>query len=50
MVLAGAGMVSGNQELIRQLGDWSPVLLIALGVAILIVRFRSRMRDTRRES
>jgi hypothetical protein len=40
MVVAGTGMVSGNQELIRQLGQWSPVLLIALGVVILVARFR----------
>lgn len=40
MVVAGTGLVSGNQELIRQLGLWSPVLLIALGVAILLARFR----------
>jgi|ERR1700693_2390045 len=40
MVMAGAGMVSGNRELIRQLGLWSPVLLIALGVVILLARFR----------
>jgi len=40
MVVAGTGMVSGNQELIRQLGLWSPVLLIALGVVILVARLR----------
>jgi hypothetical protein len=40
MVVAGTGLLSGNQELIRQLGLWSPVVLIALGVAILIARFR----------
>jgi hypothetical protein len=40
MVVAGAGMLTGNQELMRQLGLWSPVLLIGLGVAILVARFR----------
>lgn len=40
MLLAGTSMVSGNQELLRQLGSWSPVLLIALGVWILIRRSR----------
>lgn len=39
-VVAGAGMMSGSQELIRQLGLWSPVLLIALGVVILVARLR----------
>jgi hypothetical protein len=40
MVVAGTGMASGNQELIRQLGLWSPAVLIVLGLAILLARFR----------
>jgi len=40
MVVAGASMAGGNQELIRQLGLWSPVLLIVLGLVSLVARFR----------
>ncbi len=40
MVVAGTGMASGNQELVRQLGLWSPALLIVLGLVILVARFR----------
>ena len=40
MVLSGASLASGNQELIRQLGLWSPVLLIVLGLVILLTRVR----------
>lgn len=40
MVVAGTGLASGNQELIRQFVLWSPVLLIVLGLLILVARFR----------
>lgn len=40
MVLVGSGMAAGNQELVRQIGTWSPVLLIALGLWILFARSR----------
>ncbi|HEY5034544.1 MAG TPA: hypothetical protein VIJ30_05430 [Candidatus Dormibacteraeota bacterium] len=40
MVVAGASMAGGNQELIRQLGLWSPVVLIVLGLVSLVARFR----------
>jgi hypothetical protein len=40
MVVAGTGLASGNQELIRQFGLWSPVLLIVLGLILLVARSR----------
>lgn len=40
MVLIGTTMLSGNQELTRQLGLWSPALLVLLGVWILVRRSR----------
>lgn len=42
MVVAGASVASNNNDVIRQLGQWSPLLLIALGVWILVARSRTR--------
>jgi hypothetical protein len=40
MVLIGAGSAGENQGFIKQLEIWSPLLLIAVGVLILIARRR----------
>jgi uncharacterized membrane protein len=42
MVVAGASVAGDNQEAIRRLGQWSPLLLIALGIWILVARSRTR--------
>jgi hypothetical protein len=44
MVLIGTGMAGENQDLIRQFEIWSPLLLIALGVVILVARIRQPSR------
>jgi hypothetical protein len=40
MVLIGAGSAGENQGFVRQLEIWSPLLLVAVGVLILIARRR----------
>jgi hypothetical protein len=40
LVLAGTAMSAGNDQYVHQLQVWSPVLLIALGLAILLARLR----------
>jgi len=44
MVLVGAGTAGESQGLIRQFEVWSPILLIALGVLILVARLRQPSR------
>jgi hypothetical protein len=42
MLLIGTGIASDSEGVTRQLQVWSPVLLIALGVLILLARVRER--------
>jgi hypothetical protein len=42
MLVVGSGMATGDQELVRQIGIWSPLLLIALGIWILVARGRQQ--------
>lgn len=42
MVVIGAGTTTGNQEVWRQIQIWSPVMLIALGVLLLLTRMRQQ--------
>jgi hypothetical protein len=44
MVLVGAGTAGENQGFIRQLEVWSPILLVALGVFILVAHLRQPRR------
>ena len=44
MVVLGASVAGDSQEAIRRIGQWSPVLLIALGIWILAARTRTRSR------
>lgn len=40
LVLTGSAMTGAGDAYVRQLQTWSPVLLIALGIAILLARVR----------
>lgn len=40
MILSGSAMATQNEGLIRQIGTWSPLLLVLLGLWILIARAR----------
>ena len=40
MFLAAGGMVAGNEGFVKTLGQWSPIVLIVIGVWLLIVRAR----------
>jgi hypothetical protein len=40
MILIGGGLATDNEGFIRQVGIWSPLLLVALGVWILVTRGR----------
>lgn len=40
MLLVGGGLATNNEGLISRVGTWSPLLLVALGVWILVARGR----------
>jgi hypothetical protein len=42
MLVVGASTASDNQEIIRQLQMWSPLLLIGIGVVLLLAQGRRR--------
>lgn len=41
MVLIAGAMATNNEELMRQIGNWSPLVLIVIGVWLLLARTRT---------
>lgn len=44
MVVAGAGVAAQNQGWAQQIGNWSPLLLVVLGIWLIIARGRQPSR------
>lgn len=41
MVLIAGGMATQNEGLMRQIGNWSPLVLVAIGIWLLVARSRT---------